>query len=172
MAGVLQVYRRFYHISIANDLTTSYTLIDPTSLSAIVRNVTQGNLIVEASATIVHDSLGLYHALLDSSLYTSDDEYEISWEVQYVSAAPTRLLYTRFQFPMEDVVGSEGLVIRELDVEMDNGLPLEIAMQSRTLSYVIDGAMGSPNSSGSSSGQSNETAETGENGGPGGLGGI
>lgn len=137
MAGVLRVYRRFYHISIALDNTSSYALIDPTSLSATVRNVTQGNLIVEASATIVPVSTGLYYADMTAALYNSDDEYEIDWQVQYVSATPTRSVYTRFRFPMDNS-STGGIVIRELDIEMDNPLPLEIALESRTLDYVIE----------------------------------
>lgn len=141
MAGILRVYRRFYHISIALDQTSAYTLIDPNSLSATVRNVTQGNAVVEANATTVQASTGLYYANMDSSLYNSDDEYEIDWQVQYVPAAPTRSLYTRFQLPYDDSVGSGGtgvVVIRELDVVMDNQLPLEISLDSRSLDYVIE----------------------------------
>ena len=137
MAGILRVYRRFYHISIAPDQTSTYTLIDPTALSATVRNVTQGNAIVEASATIVQVSTGLYYADMTSSLYNSDDEYEIEWQVQYTAAAPTRFLYTRFQFPSDTTVGGV-VVVRELDVMMDTNLPLEIALDSRTLDYVIE----------------------------------
>ncbi len=136
MAGALWVYRRFYHITVALDHSTSYTLIDPTSLSATVRNVTQGNLVVEANATLVNTSTGVYYADLTSSLYSATDEYEIDWRTQYVPAAPTLSLYTRFRFPMDDG-SSGGQVIRELDVEMDNQLPLEIAMDSRVLDYVI-----------------------------------
>lgn len=137
MALALQVYRRFYHINIAPDNTSSYTLIDPTSLSATVRNITQGNLVIEANTTIVPVSTGLYYADLTSALYNSDDEYEIDWQVQYVPAALTRSVYTRFKFPINN--GSTGnVVVRELDIEMVNPLPLEITLESRTLNYVIE----------------------------------
>ena len=137
MAGALRVYRRFYHIGIAIDHSASYTLIDPTSLSATVRNVTLGNLIVEADATIVQDSTGLYYADLTSSLYNSSYEYEVQWTVKYIPVAPTTAVYTRFRFPLNAGTTS-GLIIRELDVVMDNQLPLELSIESRTLDYVIE----------------------------------
>lgn len=141
MAGLLRVYRRFYHISIASDQTSTYTLIDPYSLSATVRNVTQGNTIVESNATITQVSTGFYYADMTSSLYNSNDEYEIDWQVQYNSTAPNRSLYTRFQFP-SDSSGNSGdtgvVVVKELDVVMDTQLALEISLDSRSLDYVIE----------------------------------
>lgn len=136
MANLLRVYRRFYRISIADDLTSSYTLIDPYFLTATVRNVSQGNVIIEASATTVNTLVGIYYADLSVSLYNTDDEYEIDWQVSYSALSPIKHLHTQFRFP--DRAVSTGNVIRELDVELVNQPSLDVAVEKHTFNYSIE----------------------------------
>lgn len=120
MANDLRVYRRFYSIVVSDDASTSYTLINPSSLAAVVRNISQGSTVVEASATVANVSVGMYYADLSSSLYNTDDEYEVNWQVNYLSSSPLRNLYTRFKFP-ETGSSSGGTIvkiIKEIDVEI------------------------------------------------------
>lgn len=136
MAEVLRVYRRFYHVGIAADLSSTYTLIDPYSLATTVRNVSQGNIVVESSASTVYVSTGVYYADLISSLYNTDDEYEIDWQTRYIDIAPIKSLYTRFQFPY--VIDPGGGVIRELDVELINEIPLKLEVTTHSIDYTIE----------------------------------
>ena len=138
MADVLLVYRRFYRISATPDSSTTYTLIDPFALTASVRNVSQGNITVEATASTVNTTVGVYYADLVASLYNSDDEYELEWSVIYVDNTPEKKLYTRFRFPSDSSIGDNVTVIRELDYEMVNPLPLSFNVRSHALSYSIE----------------------------------
>lgn len=138
MADVLLVYRRFYRISAAPDLSTTYTLIDPYALTATVRNVSQGNITVEASASTVNTTVGVYYADLVASLYNSDDEYEVEWSVVYVNNTPQKNLYTRFRFPSDSSIGGDVNVVYELNYEMINPLPLSFSVSSHALSYSIE----------------------------------
>lgn len=114
MTQEIRVYRRFY-------VATSdvYTAIDPFSLSANVYNTTQGNSLVQSAVTIVNTTTGEYYADLDRNLYNSDDIYEINWIVNYTNEAPTKNLYTKFKFPMGNVIG------RDIQIEIIGERPME-----------------------------------------------
>lgn len=135
MAGLLRIYRRFYRINVV-DPQDQYTLIDPYSLTASVRNISQGSVIVEASATTVNTGVGVYYADLSVPLYTSDDEYEIDWQVTYTASAPLRHLYTRFRYP--EIDSNSGSVIRELDLELINEPSLDVSVEKYTLDYTVE----------------------------------
>lgn len=136
MAELLRVYRRFYHI-LVSDQSSSYTLMDPLSLTAIVRNVSLGNTVVEATASTVNTTVGVYYADLVPSLYDSDSEYEIEWRVVYESGAPSRSLYTMFRYP-DQAVQASSTVVRELDFEVINEPALEIEINKHVLKYTIE----------------------------------
>jgi uncharacterized membrane protein len=138
MAELLHVYRRFYRVSTSDGAAPTYTLIDPTTLTASVRNISQGNVVVESTASTVNTSVGVYYADLSVDLYNSDDEYEIDWQVEYTSSAPVRHLYTRFRFPYRTI--SVGRVVRELDVEVSNPMVLSVELDGNTLDYTIEPA--------------------------------
>ncbi len=132
MADLLRVYRRFYHIQ-----SSSYTLVDPLSLTAIVRNASLGNTVVEATASTVNTTVGVYYADLVPSLYDSDHEYEIEWRVVYESGAPSRSLYTMFRYP-DQAVQQSAAVVRELDFDVINEPALGIEINKHVLKYTIE----------------------------------
>lgn len=122
MAGVIKIYRRFQVLTFSNSGGTSvesYAAINPISLTADVYNVTGGNTLVESGATVTNQETGLYFADLNEVLYSSDDDYEVYWRVQYNSDSPIKLQYTRFKFKMAPIVGGE------IEVEILNNKPLE-----------------------------------------------
>ncbi len=136
MADFLRIYRRFYRVDVGPDLSTAYSLVDPVSLVATANNYSL-SAVVEASASTVNASVGVYYADLSSSLYSSNYEYEVDWQVVYAAGAPTKHLYSRFRFP-DSVTGSTGaIIIREVDVELLTQVPLEIEVERHTLTYEI-----------------------------------
>lgn len=96
----IKVYRRFYSIisTVSGDTTVeSYTLIDPFAISANTYNVTQGQTLVEDDVSVVQVSTGVYYALLDGTLYNSNDEYDVIFSVNYTATADLRTLETTFK---------------------------------------------------------------------------
>ena len=138
MANLLHVYRRFYHVENSASGSSSYTLIPPYSLSASVRNISQGSIVVEASATTVNTTVGVYYADLSVSLYNTDDIYEIDWQVEYTVSSPVRHLFTRFQFPGVSVSVPAGNVVRELDIEVVANATIDAMIERSTLEYNIE----------------------------------
>lgn len=136
MANLLHVYRRFYHVDVSIDGSSSYSLIQPHALSASVRNISQGSAIIEASATTVNTTVGVYYADLSVSLYNTDDVYEIDWEVQYTPSSPVRHLLARFQFPGISI--QVGNVIRELDIEVIADAPIDVMIERSELQYAVE----------------------------------
>lgn len=109
----LRLYKDFYCIN-SNPLLTgdTYTLIDPESISAVVK--TEGGGSTVESTSVINESIGKYYVDLNPSLYTIDNNYEVNWSVVYVSGAPEKTLITRFRLhPI--VVGHEVEIRLETD---------------------------------------------------------
>ena len=93
---------------------------------------------MEASATTVNTTVGVYYADLSVSLYNTDDIYEIDWQVEYTVSSPVRHLFTRFQFPGVSVSVPAGNVVRELDIEVVANATIDAMIERSTLEYNIE----------------------------------
>ena len=93
---------------------------------------------MEASATTVNTTVGVYYADLSVSLYNTDDIYEIDWQVEYTVSSPVRHLFTRFRFPGVSVSVPAGNVVRELDIEVVANATIDAMIERSTLEYNIE----------------------------------
>ena len=135
MANLLRIYRRVYHITVGSDGSSSYELMDPLSITAIVHNRATSS-VVESPASVVYESIGNYYVDLVPSLYNGTDIYEIEWTLQYVTGSPSRQLFTQFMLPL-NLTPSGSVVIRELGIELANPHPIEIEVQHRPLEITV-----------------------------------
>ncbi len=107
----LRLYREIYKIQHTVN-SEVYSLINPTSLTAAVYNLTD-NSIVEIPS-ITNTSIGVYFASMNPVLYSYDNIYELQWTVKYVTASPNKILKTRFKFqPNVIVMDYKGQILIE-----------------------------------------------------------
>lgn len=108
----LRLYKDFYCISSDSSLSAdTYTLIDPVSLTAEVF-VEGGSTIIE-SPSVIRESLGKYYVHLSPNLYGIDDNYEVKWNVVYVSGAPSKILISRFRL-------NPFVIGHEIEIRLEN----------------------------------------------------
>ena len=121
----IRVYRRFYCITstISGSTTVEdYTLFNPYSITANTYNVTQGQVLVENDISVVLVSTGVYYALLDGTLYNSNDEYDVIFTLNYTATTPIKTLKTTFKLnPMLTPKGT---------VSFDIGQPIVIEINN------------------------------------------
>lgn len=108
----LRLYKDFYCISSSSSLSAdTYTLIDPTSLTAEV--CVEGGSTVLESPSVIRESLGKYYVELSPNLYGIDDNYEVKWNVIYVSGAPNKILISRFRL-------NPFVIGHEIEIRLEN----------------------------------------------------
>lgn len=97
----LRLYREIYKIqhTVNSDV---YSLINPTSLTAAVYNLTDNSIIEIPNLT--NTTTGVYYASLNPGLYSYDNIYELQWTVKYVASSPNKILKTRFRFQPNVIV--------------------------------------------------------------------
>lgn len=128
----LRLYKSFYRINFSTS-GESYTLINPTSLSVIVNDVTN-SLLVE-SPTTTQESLGVYYIELTPSLYYYSNIYEATWSIQYINNSSIKTLKTRFKFEATTnyVLGN---VVTDIDIELENSRIIDLSIDNSE--YIIE----------------------------------
>ena len=119
---LLRLYRRFYKIEkAATDSSETYSLIDPTQLTAktFVRNTTNE---IEDLGSPQKDSSGIYYVNLNPKKYSIDLEYDVHWYVTYISIAPIKRLLTTFKLIPQ--ILSSGQI--EYNLDYNNNIEFEI----------------------------------------------
>jgi hypothetical protein len=137
----IKVYRRFYLITstVSGSATVEdYTLTDPYTVSANTYNVTQGQTLVEDDVPVIQDSTGVYYALLDGTLYNSNDEYDIIFDVNYTVSAPTRTLKTTFK--LNPMLTPKGTLSYDIDQPMvieinNNAIVTQVQVNNTTFEF-------------------------------------
>jgi len=110
--AVIRLYRRFYRIGISEGIE-SYSLINPTSLSAAVY-LKNTSILIETVSAITKESDGVYFADLNPGLYSYDNTYDLKWTVEYLFETPVKTLTTSFKLnPINIAAG-------EIFVEIEN----------------------------------------------------
>lgn len=126
--GFIRLYRKIYCVNASANstgITQSYTLINPTSISAntfVAGSAdTESNTAIENNTPITQESTGIYYTDLNPQLYATDVTYDLVWYVQYTMTAPIKKLTTRFRLNNQTGPGGEiGIEI------MNNTLEIEI----------------------------------------------
>jgi hypothetical protein len=103
--AVIRLYRKFYRI-VYNLSGNTYSLINPTSLSAAVYIKDTSNL-VETVTSINKVSDGIYYVDLTPNYYSYSDTYDLKWTVKYSINAPFKILITSFKLNPININGSE-----------------------------------------------------------------
>ena len=105
---MLRLYRKFYCVDTSTTPDT-YTLIDPTSLSASAyvagTGGTESSTLIESNIPTTKEEDGIYYADLNPTLYSTDNTYDLVWYVQYTSQAPEKKLTTRFRIKPYNISG-------------------------------------------------------------------
>ena len=122
--GTIRVYKQFYVI-VKND----YSLISPSSITAISYNVTQGSSVVENNLTIINVSTGVYYAELSAELYNSSDEFRVEFTVKYTPTAPNKILPLTFKLDPSFAIANS------VSLEIDQPLVYEINIDNNTLEF-------------------------------------
>ncbi len=96
-----RLYKDIYRV---NHFTSgeTYTLLNAFSITALVINRSSSALI--ENVTVSNESTGVYYAVLNPYLYSYDQIYEVLWSVKYTSAAPIRILKSRFRFQPYNII--------------------------------------------------------------------
>ncbi len=116
--AVIRLYRRFYKID-ANRAGDTYSLIDPTSISAATYLKDTENL-VESVSTINRESQGIYYVDLNPNYYSFESTYDLKWTVQYTWSSTNKILITTFRLnPINISAGETTAIIDTQDVECE-----------------------------------------------------
>ena len=134
---MFRLYRKFYCVSTVGTGNT-YSLITPTTLSASVylagSGDTPSSTVIESNVPITEESLGIFYADLDPTLYAADVTYDLAFYVQYTPEAPLdKRLTTRFRIKPFNIAN-------QLDYEISdtNSIDYEIS-DTRPMEYEIIG---------------------------------
>jgi len=123
--GQIRLYKKFYVVGIIKTGATidqNYVLLDPYALSANTyvasTGATESTSMIESSLPISQESMGVYFADLEPTLYSSDVTYDLVWFINYINTAPTKKISTRFRMNVNNITN-------QLEIEYLHG-PLEI----------------------------------------------
>lgn len=105
--AVLRIYKSVYRIihTINGD---EYELINPNSISAVVVNYANSNLI--ETPVVTQFSTGVYYATMESPLYDANDVYEIRWSIRYTASSPIKTLKNRFTINLNGAISVVGVI--------------------------------------------------------------
>jgi len=123
-----KIYKRFYSI-IATGVDEVQTLINPFLVTASTFNVTQGQSLVENDVPLVKESIGLYYALLDGTLYNSDDKYDVVFSVNYLESTPSKDLKSTFK--LTPVLTPKG----SLSFDIEQPMVIQVQVNNSTFQF-------------------------------------
>jgi len=114
--AVIRLYRRFYKIN-GSRAGDSYSLINPTSISAIVY-IKDTSTVVESVSTINKESDGIYFVDLNPIYYSYENAYDLKWTVGYLPSTNLKTLTTSFKLnPINIYAGNISAEINEQEIE-------------------------------------------------------
>jgi hypothetical protein len=88
--------------------------------------------------SVVQSSTGVYYALLDGTLYNSNDEYDIIFDVNYTISSPIRALKDTFK--LNPMLTPKGTLSYDIDQPMvieinNNPIVTQVQVNNTTFEF-------------------------------------
>jgi hypothetical protein len=130
MAAVIRLYRRFYRITPSSEAGDTYTLIDPTAITAktYLRDTATE---VESVSAVNNESAGIYFVDLTPSLYYYKYEYDLKWFVDYTTFSGQKTLKTTFK------IKPSSNFSYDISTEIQNESGIETEIRDEEIEVVI-----------------------------------